>query len=101
MVDAAAEDDAERAHGLVEDAFELAEQKLEQNEVTVDDIEDVYDALDEACSHEASDIWVTITALGPKNQCAPHLREDEPEWLESPRQTLENIVSHEIEVTVS
>lgn len=93
--------DVNQSHVLVEEAFALAEEKLEADEVTVADIRDVYDALDEAYHHPDSDIWVTLTALGPKNQCSSHLRDDSPEWLESPRQTLENITTHEIEVTVS
>lgn len=90
-----------QSHVLVEEAFELAETKLEQGEITVEDMEDVYEALDEAYEHPDSDIWVTIVAVGPKNQCARHLPENDVEPHMSPRAQLEQIVGHEIEVTVS
>ncbi|WP_254810696.1 hypothetical protein [Natronosalvus amylolyticus] len=88
------------SHALVSEAFELAETKLEQESVTVDDIEAVFEALEAAIDHPESDIWVTITAQGAKNQCEHHLNDEWRDPFESPRQTLENITGHEIEVTI-
>lgn len=88
-----------RAHELVEQAFELMEEKLDQDEITNEDMADVYEALDEAYNHPDSDVWVTIVALGAKNQCVPYLPDNDEEPLMNPRDRLENIVDHEIKVT--
>ena len=92
------------AHVLVEEAFELAEQKLEQEEVTSEDVVEVGEKLKEATEHEESDIWVTITAEGFKNQCEHHKHPDGPYEYpphESPRECLQKNVDHEVEITVS
>lgn len=95
-----AETDPDESHRLVEQAFALAKEKLEQPEVTIDDMRDVRDALQEALDHPGSDVWTTITALGPKNQCDRHIDDAEVKFPPgaSPRETLENIVNHTIEM---
>lgn len=93
-----------RAHVLVEEAFELAEEKLKQDEVTSEDVVEVGEALKKATEHPDQDIFVTLTAEGPKNQCLHHRHPEGPYAYppgESPRECLAGIVSHEIEVTVS
>lgn len=89
-----------QAHVLVSEAFELAETKLEQESVTVDDIEAVFEALEAAIDHPESDIWVTITAKGAKNACEYHLNDEWRDPFKSPRQTLENMTTQMTEVTV-
>lgn len=93
-----------QAHVLVEEAFKLAEQKLEQEAVTPADVIEVGGALTKATDHPAADIWVTMTAAGPKNQCNHHQYPDGPYErppTESPRETLDGIIDHEIEVMVA
>lgn len=95
--------DSNPAHALVEEAFELAEAKLAQDEVTDDDVVEVGDALRDACDHPEADIWVTITAHGFANACDHHKYPDGPYSYaphRTPRETLEHHVNHEIEVSV-
>ena len=92
------------AHALVEEAFELAEEKLEKEEVTSEDVVEVGETLKEATEHPEADIWVTITAEGAKNQCEHHRYPEGPyeyEPTESPRKALKMILGQETRVTIS
>lgn len=97
--------DHNTAYALVEDAYDLMMEKLEQDELTNEDIEECQDALREAQEHPESDIWVTMMTEGAKNKLE-HQRYPEGRYQWEPyrttRETLEEIVSpHRIEVTVS
>lgn len=89
------------SHVLVERAFELIGEILEQNEISQEDMENVYDALNDAYTHPDSDIWVTITALGPKNQVLGWIQDEKMYQNKSARDVLSGIYNHEIEITVS
>ena len=92
------------AHKLVEEAYELMEQKLEQDEITQSDIEECKAALVEAIEHPDADIWVTMVAEGPKNQLEHQRYPDgRYQWEppESKRECLEQITEHEIRATAS
>lgn len=98
------ERDANEARKLVEEAYELAEKKLEQDEVTSEDVVEVGHALREASEHPDAGIFVTMTAHGPANQCEHHKYPDGPYSyppVESPRECLRGIVDHEIEVSIN
>ena len=92
------------SHKLVEDAYELMQEKLEQDEITIEDIEECQEALDLALDHEESDIFVTMTCAGPRNTLEHQRYPDgEYQWEppESKREAIQGIVDHEIKVTVS
>lgn len=96
--------DANPAHVLVEEAFDLATDKLEQEKVTSEDVVEVGDALREACEHPAADIWVTVAAEGFKNACKHHKYPDGPYQYaphRSPRETLEEHANHKVGVSLS
>lgn len=91
------------AHVLVDEAFDLMNAKLEQDEITRADIEECKAALVEAIEHPESDIWVTITCEGPKNQLE-HQRYPDGRYQWDPgtsnRECLERITAHKTRVTV-
>lgn len=96
--------DVNPSHVLVSEAWEQMESKLDKDEITVEDIEECQKAVGEAIDHPEADIWVSIVAQGPYNTLEHQRYPDgEYEWepLESKREALEDIVSHEVEVTVN
>jgi hypothetical protein len=91
------------AHVLVAEAYDLLEATLRQPVVTAADVVAVGERFRAATEHPEQDIWVTLTAEGPKNQCVHHQYPDGPYAYpphEPPRACLENILGHDIEVTV-
>jgi len=93
-----------QSHALVDEAYEVIEEKLQQDEVTSDDVVEVGELFREAMDHPEQDIWTTLNAEGPKNQCIHHKHPDGPYEYpphESPRECLLGILNHEVEVKVS
>lgn len=55
------------AHALVENAYALIGETLEQDEITQDDIEACQAALQRAKEHDDADIWVTLVTAAEVN----------------------------------
>lgn len=95
--------ESNEAYVLVERAYALMEEKLEQDEIVQSDIEECQDALVEALEHPDADIWVTLVTEGPKNQLE-HQRYPDGDYQWEPyktnREALEDITEYEVRMTV-
>lgn len=92
------------AHRLVEEAYELIEKKLDQDEITQDDIEECQAALQRAQDHEDAGFWVTLVTEGEINDLE-HQRYPDGDYQWEPfttnRECLEDVAEpNRVEVNV-